>query len=231
MSLQAVLFDAGNTLIYADPERIADIFRSQGIEADADSVAQAELTARARLHDAIQDGHAGTEPEVWHDYFVALFKNGGVPPDRMEAVGRKLRDVHATDHLWTYVAPGTKQALGQLLEDGLRLGVISNADGRIEATLKRCGLTGFFEFIVDSEVVGVEKPDAAIFQEGSRRLGLPEDACLYVGDLYPVDYVGATAAGMAAVVIDPLEAHGHRAPTIAALSELPAYVRGLKAES
>ena len=224
MSLEAVLFDAGNTLVYAHPGRLAEIFRSEGSEADEGTVADAELQARRRLHDGIKQGHAGTEPEVWHEYFVALFRNGGVPADRMEAVGRKVRDVHAVDHLWTAVATGTEDALSALLAAGLRLGVISNADGRMEAVLERCGLRSFFEFVVDSEVVGVEKPDPAIFAEGCRRLALPPASCLYVGDLYPVDYVGATAAGMSAVLLDPLGLYDHSVPTVTSLSELPGYV-------
>lgn len=227
MSLRAILFDAGNTLIYADPARMAEIFRSEGSEADAGTVADAELKARRALHDAIRDGHVGTEPEVWHEYFVALFRHGGVSPDRMEAVGRRIREVHAVDHLWTQVEPGTEEALGALLDARFRLGVISNADGRIEKVLERCGLRPFFEFVVDSEIVGAEKPDPVIFQEGCRRLGLPADSCLYVGDLYPVDYLGATAAGMSAVLLDPLGLHDHRAPTIASLTELPSYAASL----
>jgi HAD superfamily hydrolase (TIGR01549 family) len=224
MSFEAVLFDAGNTLVHAHPGRLTEIFRSEGSDADEDSVAEAELQARRVLHDAIKQGHAGTEPEVWHEYFVALFRRGGVPADRMEAVGRKVRDVHAVDHLWSGVAQGTEEALSSLLSAGLRLGVISNADGRMEALLERCGLGRYFEFVVDSQVVGVEKPDPAIFREGCRRLGLPPASCLYVGDLYPVDYVGATGAGLSAVLLDPLGLCDHQVPTVASLSELPAYV-------
>ena len=224
MSVEAVLFDAGNTLVYAHPGRLAEIFRSEGSEVDEDRVADAELQARRSLNAAIKQGHAGTEPHVWHEYFTALFRNGGVSPDRMEAVGRKVRDIHAVDHLWTGVAPGTEDALSALLAAGLRLAVISNADGRIESVLERCGLRPYFEFVVDSEVVGVEKPDRAIFMEGCRRLDLSPASCLYVGDLYPVDYVGATAAGMSAVLLDPLGLYDHRVPTVASLSELPDYV-------
>ena len=70
------------------------------------------------------------------------------------------------------------------------MGVISNADGRMEDALEGRGLRGTVEFVIDSEVVGVEKPDSRIFEAGAR-LGPTAEACVYVGDLYPVDYVGA----------------------------------------
>ena len=48
--------------------------------------------------------------------------------------------------------------------------------------------------------------------------------CIYVGDLFPVDYVGATAAGLGAVLLDPLEIHGARAVTVRELRELKAWL-------
>lgn len=223
---QAVIFDAGNTLIYADPERIADILRGVGADVDAGTVAAAELQARRLLHAAIDEGFTGTEPEVWRDYFAAIFRGAGVPSHRQAEAGRHLREVHALEHLWTHVAPGTAAALQALAEEGLRLAVISNADGRVESVLERVGLRGHFEFVMDSEVVGMEKPDPAIFLEGCRLLGLEPGSCVYVGDLYPVDYLGATAAGLQAVLLDPLGVHDGRAPAVPALTDLPGFLAG-----
>lgn len=225
--LRAVLFDAGNTLIYADPERMAAMLAEAGAVTDAASVRAAELEARRRLHELIAEGHVGTEPEVWRDYFGTLFREAGVPVDRMAEAGHLLRETHARDHLWTHVEEGTTQALEALAGVGYRLGVISNADGRVESVLERVGLRPHFEFVLDSEVVGAEKPDPRIFHEACRRLDLDPSACLYVGDLYPVDYLGATRAGMEAVLLDPLGIHRGHAPTVGRLGALPAFVAGL----
>ena len=69
-----------------------------------------------------------------------------------------------------------------------------------------------------------EKTDPAIFREGCRLLDLPPSACLYVGDLYPVDYLGATGAGLDAVLLDPMGLHEGRAPRVGTLGELPAWI-------
>lgn len=226
-SVAAVLFDAGNTLVYVDPERLAALFGGESVETDAGGVARAELEARRLLHDAVRRGHAGTEPEVWQDYFTELFSGSGVRPEAMSAVGERVREEHARRHLWTHVEPGTEEALVRLRDAGYRLGVISNADGRVEGVLEAVGLARHFEFVIDSEVFGAEKPDPTIFQEGCARMGLPEASCLYVGDLFPVDYLGATSAGLPAVLLDPLGVHGERAPTVGTLGELPAHVARL----
>lgn len=225
MSLRAVLFDAGNTLVYVDPRRLVELFRAEGTRVGVEEVRSAERAARTLLHDAVAEGHAGTEPELWRAYFLRLFKESGVPEEGLERVGRRLRDTHAREHLWTWVEDGTRQALEDLSRAGYRLGVVSNADGRVEGVLERVGLRDAFEFVVDSEVVGVEKPDPAIFHEACRRLALPPDACLYVGDLYPVDYLGARGAGLGAVLLDPSGYHRERAPGVAHLGDLPSHLR------
>lgn len=203
---------------------MAEIFVSVGAATDGPAVAAAEREARRSLHLALDRGAPDTEPTVWRDYFAAIFRGAGVPPEGMEEAGRRLRETHARDHLWTHVAEGTEAALEGLADAGYRLGVISNADGRVEAVLEEVGLRRHFEFVVDSELFGAVKPDPSIFLEGCRRMGLPPEECLYVGDLYPVDYLGATRAGLQAVLLDPLRLHDGRAPRVEALGELHAFL-------
>ena len=90
---------------------------------------------------------------------------------------------------------------------GYRVGVVSNADGRVEALFDQVGLTPYVEFVIDSHVVGVAKPDPRIFRMGAERLRLPPEECLYVGDLYAVDVLGARAAGLRPLLLDPFERH------------------------
>lgn len=210
--------------MYADTDRMAYILRSVGTDTDGTRVRAAERAARRRLHLALGSNGRDTEPRVWSDYFAEIFRVTGVPEDRMKEAGRILTETHADDHLWTQVAEGTTETLSDLAAAGYRLGVISNADGRIEALLESVGLRGHFEFVVDSELFGVTKPDPEIFLEGCRRMELPPEECLYVGDLYPVDYLGATRAGLQAVLFDPWDFHVGEAPRIRSLGELPAWL-------
>jgi FMN phosphatase YigB (HAD superfamily) len=80
--------------------------------------------------------------------------------------------------------------------------VISNADGRIEQVLSRCGVADCFESITDSGIVGVEKPRREIFAAALESMTAQADESLYVGDVYSVDYLEARAAGMQAVLLD-----------------------------
>ena len=86
---------------------------------------------------------------------------------------------------------------------GLRLGVVSNSDGRVEEALAAAGIRDRFDVILDSALVGVEKPDPAIFRAALAALGVAPEEALYVGDLYDVDVVGARAAGIEGVLLVP----------------------------
>lgn len=208
--LRAILFDAGNTLVFADHARLLDLFEAEGVVSDEGRVHAAELVARSELTARIEEGAVGTEPHLWKGYFQTLFRGSGVPEERLEAVGRRLREAHAREHLWTRVEPDLSITLEALLDQGVRLAVISNADGRMEQALERAGVRRYLEFVVDSGLVGVEKPDPAIFSLGLDRLGVPAREALYVGDLYPVDVVGARRVGMGAVLLDPGDTQGDR---------------------
>jgi putative hydrolase of the HAD superfamily len=220
----ALLFDAGHTLVFIDPERTRSAFADEGVAVTSDRFVAAERTAREELTKGVRSGQMGTEPELWHSYFTRLFTESGVPDDRLDAVGARIRMEHGREHLWTGVAEETAPALDALLEAGFRLGVISNADGRMERAIERAGLRDRFEFVIDSEVVGVAKPAPEIFHAASSRMGLAPSECLYVGDLYPVDVVGARGAGMDAVLLDPLGVLDFPVDRIPTVSDLPAYM-------
>ena len=73
--------------------------------------------------------------------------------------------------------------------------VVSNFYGNIEAVLKDFGLADFFEDIVESAVVGVRKPDPAIFALGVKALALPPEKVVVVGDSHRKDIAPAQSLG------------------------------------
>jgi len=98
--------------------------------------------------------------------------------------------------------PSTPRVLTALRERGVTLGVVSNSDGRITSVLERCGITHFFQVIVDSHDVGVEKPDPRIFDFALTKAQARPEQTLYVGDIYSVDVIGAERAGIHPILID-----------------------------
>ncbi|HUL01801.1 MAG TPA: HAD-IA family hydrolase, partial [Gemmatimonadales bacterium] len=83
------------------------------------------------------------------------------------------------------------------------LGVVSNSNGSVRALLAAAGLGDALDFVIDSGVVGVEKPDPRIFRLGVEQAGVAPHEAVYVGDLYSVDVLGSRAAGLGAILLDP----------------------------
>lgn len=96
-----------------------------------------------------------------------------------------------------------ERARGLLRELGRerRLGVVSNFNGNLEQVLREFDLLSLFEVVVDSTVVGIEKPDPEIFRLAVRRIGVPSERCAVVGDSYDRDIVPGKAAGCRTVWI------------------------------
>ena len=216
--LRAVLFDAGNTLIALDYERLA-----AGVSAVVGrDVGAARLRSRASEAAAALERGTGTDRERASAYLEALFLLAGVRHEELEAVRAEVLRLHQERHLWIGVEPGTAEALERLRAAGLRLGVVSNSDGKVDAALAEAGLREYFEVVVDSTLAGVEKPDPRIFHAALTALGIEAADAVYVGDVYEVDVVGARRAGLHPVLLDPHGFHADRnVASVRALSELP----------
>ena len=194
-----MLFDAGNTLLFLDHDRMAAAVGAVlGAPLDPGRLAGATGTASRAAERAV-----GVDRDRARVYLEALLLEAGVPAERMGEVAACLRQVHDESHLWCRVAENTRVALERLRARGLRLGVVSNSDGRVEQALVAAGIRDCFDVVLDSALVGVEKPDPAIFRAALDALGVAASEALYVGDLYHVDVVGARAAGMEGVLLAP----------------------------
>jgi putative hydrolase of the HAD superfamily len=155
-------------------------------------------------------------------HFQAMLADVGIGGEEYSRVGPAIRDEHRRAHLWATTRTGTAEALADLRRAGFLVAVISNADGTVERLLEQAGLRAHLEFVVDSGVVGVEKPDRRIFELALARGGVRAEESWYVGDIYPVDVVGARAVGMEPILLDPLGRYGDRdcrtAPDVPSLS-------------
>jgi len=161
------------------------------------------LTAHATEAAQAMELATGNDGERAAVYLEALFRSSGVPAGRMPEVRDCLGQLHSERHLWCSVHERTHESLSRLRAAGLRLGIVSNSDGRVEQALAASGLRAYFDVVIDSSLVGVEKPDPAIFRAALDALGIGPEEALYVGDLYEVDVVGARAAGIEAVLLAP----------------------------
>lgn len=73
--------------------------------------------------------------------------------------------------------------------------LVSNFYGNVQSVLNDFDLLKYFDDIIESAIVGVRKPDPAIFSLGVESLGLPASSIVVIGDSHPKDIVPATENG------------------------------------
>lgn len=201
--IRAVLFDAGNTLIWLDHPYIVQALREHGVATTMEGLMAAEYDAKLLFDELARAGELD-ERARGRMFFAEIFRRVGVPEAEFPVLAQRLFTRHAEKNLWGNVRERTVETLEELRRRGYRLGVISNADGRAGEALDAVGLREHFELIVDSGLVGFDKPDPRIFHHALQQMGVEPEQAVYVGDIYEIDVRGARAAGMRPILIDPL---------------------------
>jgi len=211
MSVRAIFFDAGNTLIRMDyPVIVAELARL-GLPLALGDLERAEWRARVRLDASFAPGASTEHPDTGERYLRLILDELGVRDATIHtALAAWRRGYNAPMGLWTHMEPEADLALALARARGLRTAVISNSNGTVADILAHLDLATHLEFIIDSSKVGVEKPDPRIFHLALERAGLQPHEAVYVGDLYSIDVLGARAAGMRAILMDPGACWGSR---------------------
>src|SRR5580692_9626714 len=214
--LKAIFFDVGNTLLFPDRTHILAPLQQRNLSPTLDHW-HAIARKTKREFDAILQHDGKADHSFWFLFYSHLLADLEL---RDDALRNALVNATRVSANWCDILPGTRESLLRL---GQRypLAVISNADGKIADVLQRCGIADCFVTITDSGLVGHEKPHPAIFEAALKAMGVAPEESLYVGDMYSVDYLGATGAGMQAILFDVPGAYRESGvPRVESLEEL-----------
>jgi putative hydrolase of the HAD superfamily len=198
--VDAVLLDAGGVLMLPSAAAIERALAPFGVTCDDD------LCHRVHYESMREVDRMG-QPD-WLAIDRRLCRSVGVPEDRLDdAVGR-VDEVYRTEP-WVPVA-GAAEAMVALQAAGYVLAIVSNASGTVEQQLlghRICSVDSDeiarVEVVVDSQIVGIEKPDPRIFDFALDAIGVGASRCIYIGDSVHFDVEGARAAGIRPVHVDP----------------------------
>jgi len=197
MPIKALFFDVGNTLLFPNRQKMLAALHRRNVFPDEELLRRIERETKHEF-DGLMECHAGVDHGFWHIFYTRLLRELRIADEsvRDDLVARTRISAN-----WCDIRPGTREGL-LALGRKYRMGVISNADGRIADVLAKCGIADCFESITDSGIVGKEKPHPEIFEAALKSLGVKASESLYVGDIYSVDYAGAARVGMQAVLFD-----------------------------
>jgi putative hydrolase of the HAD superfamily len=219
-----IFFDVGNTLLFPNRARML-----APLPEDRHPTLEAWQALERRTKQEFDQGllQGKVDRGFWWIFHTYLLRGLNALDD---GVRNTLVENTQNSANWDQILPGTRDALERLRKE-YAIAVISNADGRIDAVLRRCGIVDCFQSITDSGKVGHEKPHPAIFEAALREMKAEAAESLYVGDVYSVDYVGARQAGMQAVLFDVAGAYRERGlPRVESLADLEEWLKDYGAE-
>jgi HAD superfamily hydrolase (TIGR01549 family) len=93
-----------------------------------------------------------------------------------------------------------------LKQNHVLTGIITNADTRVMKMIESSAIGNLVDIVTTSEEAKADKPSLAIFKLALNKAALEASEAVFVGDQYENDVVGAKNAGMAAILIDRLDA-------------------------
>ncbi|HVI08847.1 MAG TPA: HAD family hydrolase [Candidatus Binatia bacterium] len=213
-----IFFDVGNTLLF--PNR-AKMLAPLAVEKHP-TLAEWQARERETKKEFDQSMLRGrVDHGFWRVFYTRLLDQLEEHDGMCDALVRNTQN----SANWETILPGTREALCRIGQN-YRLAVISNSDGGIARILDRSGIADCFESITDSGNLGIEKPRPEIFQAALQAMKAAPEESLYVGDVYAVDYVGATNAGMQAVLFDVCGAYAELdVPRVESLAQLEIWLK------
>jgi HAD superfamily hydrolase (TIGR01549 family) len=225
--VRAIFFDAGNTLLYPRLDERARDLTEAGFPARVEDFHAAERAAKQKLDVWLWPQiHQGEVPRTidhyyWVEYLASLMSLIGAPESEQARLTTLVADGFRNIRTWSVMMPDTPGYLASLKERGYVLGVISNSVGTLEDQLQKLGLRGYFQAVLDSAIVGVEKPHPEIFKLALASAKAAANEAVFVGDTNATDMGGAQLAGLHGVLIDRINAYPNaECPRITSLPEL-----------
>jgi putative hydrolase of the HAD superfamily len=230
-AIEAVLLDVGGIFHLPSHGHVLRACERAGFEPDPEVLDRAHYRGTTAYH----TDYTGEFDfaAYWNDYLRLYVEELGVPVASSDEMLDHLRQEFTVGGLWSRIIPGSADSLRELAATGVRLGVVSNANGTVGEQLREQeilqvgpGIGVEVECVIDSGAVGVMKPDPRIFRIALDAMAVEADHTWYVGDMPGIDVVGARRAGLRPFLVDPLGLHGDadyaRVASLAELAELVA---------
>lgn len=188
MTPRAVLFDLDDTLIRRAIRRfVADQYARY-----ATALAPASAEQFESLFLAIEDD-GRVDKAVIYPTLVETLCITGITAEAL------LADYRAVYPSFTTPRPGALETVRVLRANGLKTGIITNGGVMQNAKIDAIGIRPLLDCVLVSELVGLKKPDPAIFRGAAEELGVAVTDCIFIGDNPTLDIAGALSAGFGAI--------------------------------
>jgi len=204
-NIEAIFLDLGNTLriLVKDQDHMArareKIVELVGTDEDpAGFLAKLDERYKSYRKWAFENLREATEAEMWMRWLTPDF-----PAEKIASLGTELTYQYRQSMGRRVVVDGGREVMEELQKRGYTLGIISNLIGtrEIPEWLEVENFAPYFKAVVLSSVLGIRKPDPAIYLEAAYRAGVDPARCAYVGDNLKRDVTGSRIAGFGMIII------------------------------
>jgi putative hydrolase of the HAD superfamily len=203
--IDAIFLDVGNTLRILHPdEKHQSLARKNIAEMvgtnDSSEEFCKKLDSRYKAYRkwAFENMTEASETELWTRWLTPEFPSEKITPNALELTYQYRQSMGRRE-----IAEGGKQVIVELYKRGYVLGIISNliTSREIPDWLVEDGLAKYFKSVALSSVLGIRKPDPAIYHYATNQAGVKPERSAYVGDNLNRDVVGTREAGFGLVII------------------------------
>jgi putative hydrolase of the HAD superfamily len=204
--IEAILFDMGGTLRtsarrtrdekHQIVQGMMDLIGAQG---SVDEFTRLIFKrAKAYKHWAEQTHIELNEGDLWTKWMLPDF-----PAGQISGMAIQLNQLYREATGRRIAFPETREVILELFRRGYRLGLVSNTTSSVEvpALLKELEISGCFETVILSTVVGKRKPNPAILLDATQRMGIAPEGCAYIGDRVDRDVAASRQAGFSKAII------------------------------
>lgn len=210
--LRLITFDVTDTLLKfktSPAKQYGEIGALYGVEINEKQLSDNFKTHWRRMNE--EHPNFGLRSGIgWENWWKTIVKGAFqdskpiVEDKQLDEVAEQLINLYKTSVCWQYCS-GAQNLLSYVRSKGIPMGIISNFDPRLSQLLGNMKLSHFFQFVITSYDIGIEKPNKKIFEEAmfvSKIDNLKTDECLHIGNKLFLDYHGAINSGWQAALID-----------------------------
>lgn len=209
--VRTILFDLDGTLRHSDPngyETFVAYLAELGHPLPPDAVRAGHRwthyywSVAPEMRQDLAD-HGGETPAFWTRYTERQLRAvgfDGQAPALAEAITRLFDERYQARH---HVPDDVVPTLTRLRQRGHTVGLVSNRRDPLDDLAAELGLAGLFDFTLSAGQAGSWKPDPGIFRRAVEIAGSRPEQAAYIGDNYYADILGAQAAGLHPILVDP----------------------------
>lgn len=208
---QLVLFDLDGTLRHNEPDANTALFDAAVALGAPDSTENRRSASRwahyywahsPEFHEDILE-YPEMEISFWNQYIFRKLKVFSCSEKQAQELAPAVREYMEQDYQPEDIIPSiVPEILRGLTTAGYRVGLVTNRSQPVADYLATVCLDQYFELVVAAGEIDIWKPDPGIFQFALKKIGIPPEHTVYIGDNYFADIVGARRANIHPILYD-----------------------------